>query len=165
MASGALPPAFPAVRIDGELYWDGVILSNTPPERIFDDQPRRNSLIFAVHLWHPAGPEPETIWQILNRKKDIQYSSRIASHIMRQLQTHKLRHVITELLEYVPEDPHVIEKVLNHKSGIISGVAAVYNRYGYEKEKRSALARWAQHVAELSADESECAAASNRVVS
>src|SRR5690242_12386504 len=81
MASGALPPAFPAVRIDGELYWDGGILSNTPTERIFDDQPRRNSLIFAVHLWHPTGEEPETIWQVLNRTKDIQYSSRIASHI------------------------------------------------------------------------------------
>jgi NTE family protein len=104
MASGALPPAFPAVRIDGELYWDGGILSNTPTERIFDDKPRRNSLIFAVHLWHPAGPEPETIWQILNRQKDIQYSSRIASHIMRQLETHKLRHVIMKLLDYVPQN-------------------------------------------------------------
>ena len=103
LASGALPPAFPAVRIDGELYWDGGILSNTPTERIFDDHPRRNSLIFAVHLWHPTGEEPETIWQILNRTKDIQYSSRIASHIMRQRETHKLRHVITQLLEYVPE--------------------------------------------------------------
>lgn len=113
MASGALPPAFPAVRIDGELYWDGGILSNTPTERIFDDQPRRNSLIFAVHLWHPTGTEPETIWQILNRHKDIQYSSRIASHILRQQQTHKLRHVITQLLEYVPgevkNDPLVKE--------------------------------------------------------
>ena len=55
MASGALPPAFPAVRIDGELYWDGGILSNTPTEAIFDDNPRRNSLIFAVHLWNPEG--------------------------------------------------------------------------------------------------------------
>jgi NTE family protein len=50
MASGALPPAFPAVRIDGELYWDGGILSNTPTEAIFDDNPRRDSLIFAVHM-------------------------------------------------------------------------------------------------------------------
>jgi NTE family protein len=104
MASGALPPAFPAVRIDGELFWDGGILSNTPTERIFDELPRRNSLIFAVHLWHPAGPEPETIWQILNRQKDIQYSSRIANHIMRQQETHRLRHVITQLLEYVPKE-------------------------------------------------------------
>jgi NTE family protein len=103
MASGALPPAFPAVRIDGELYWDGGILSNTPTERIFDDHPRRNSLIFAVHLWNPTGDEPATIWEILNRQKDIQYSSRIASHIVRQREAHKLRHVITNLLEYVPE--------------------------------------------------------------
>ena len=60
MASGALPPAFPAVRIDGELYWDGGILSNTPVEAVFDDNPRRNSLVFAVHIWNPNGPEPET---------------------------------------------------------------------------------------------------------
>ena len=45
----------------------------------------------------PDGTEPETIWEILNRHKDIQYSSRIASHIVRQRETHKLRHVITEL--------------------------------------------------------------------
>jgi NTE family protein len=111
MASGALPPAFPAVRIDGELYWDGGILSNTPAERIFEDNPRRNSLIFAVHLWHPTGEEPETSWQILPRTKDIQYSSRIANHIVRQGEAHRLRHVITELLKYVPpevkNDPEV----------------------------------------------------------
>lgn len=118
MASGALPPAFPAVRIDGELYWDGGILSNTPTERIFDDHPRRNSLIFAVHLWNPTGEEPKTIWEILHRAKDIQYSSRIASHIVRQREAHKLRHVITKLLDYVPErekqDPLLRELAAYH---------------------------------------------------
>ena len=86
MASGALPPAFPAVRIDGELYWDGGILSNTPTEAVFDDNPRKNSLIFAVHLWNPSGDEPTTMKDVLNRHKDVQYSSRIASHIERQQQ-------------------------------------------------------------------------------
>ena len=76
MASGALPPAFPAVRIDGELYWDGGILSNTPIEAVFDDNPRRNSLIFAVHMWNPHGSEPDTMAEVLNRHKDMQYSSR-----------------------------------------------------------------------------------------
>jgi NTE family protein len=113
MASGALPPAFPAVRIDGELYWDGGILSNTPTERIFEDHPRRNALIFAVHLWHPTGEEPENIWQVLHRHKDIQYSSRIANYIVRQRETHKLRHVISELVKFLPEetraDPRVKE--------------------------------------------------------
>ncbi|HEX3216896.1 MAG TPA: patatin-like phospholipase family protein [Aestuariivirgaceae bacterium] len=103
LASGALPPAFPAVRIDGELYWDGGILSNTPTEVVFDDNPRRSSLIFAVHMWNPIGPEPETIWQILNRQKDIQYSSRVATHISRQLQIHRLRHIIRQLVERLPE--------------------------------------------------------------
>jgi len=104
LASGALPPAFPAVRIDGELYWDGGILSNTPTETIFDDYPRRNSLIFAVHLWNPTGPEPESMWDVLHRHKDIQYSSRVASHIARQRQVHCLRHVISELAKHVPEE-------------------------------------------------------------
>lgn len=104
MASGALPPAFPPVRIDGELYWDGGILSNTPTEAVFDDNPRKDSLIFAVHMWNPAGSEPQTMAEVLNRHKDIQYSSRIASHIARQEQAHRLRHIITELATRLPDD-------------------------------------------------------------
>ena len=103
MASGALPPAFPAVRIDGELYWDGGILSNTPTEAVFDDNPRRDSLIFSVHLWNPSGAEPTTMAEVLNRQKDVQYSSRIASHITRQQQAHRLRHVISQLVASLPE--------------------------------------------------------------
>jgi NTE family protein len=103
MASCALPPAFPAVRIDDDLYWDGGILSNTPVEAVFDDSPRRSSVIFVVHIWNPQGPEPDTIWQVLNRQKDIQYSSRTISHIARQKQIHRLRHVIAELARRLPE--------------------------------------------------------------
>ena len=103
MASGALPPAFPAVRIDGELYWDGGILSNTPVEAVFDDNPRRNSLVFAVHVWNPQGAEPESIHQVANRQKDLQYSSRASTHIARQRQIHKLRHIIAELASRLPD--------------------------------------------------------------
>jgi NTE family protein len=103
MASGALPPAFPAVCIDEELYWDGGILSNTPTEAIFEDNPRRNSLVFAVHMWSPKGPAPQTIWEVLHRHKDIQYSSRVATHIARQQQVHRLRHVISELVRQIPD--------------------------------------------------------------
>ena len=116
MASGALPPAFPAVRIDGELYWDGGILSNTPAEVVFDDNPRRNSLIFAVHMWNPEGNEPESIWDVLNRQKDIQYSSRVATHIARQQQVHHLRHVIKQLAALIPEH--------NRTSADVSALAA-----------------------------------------
>jgi NTE family protein len=103
MASGALPPAFPAVRIEDELYWDGGILSNTPTEAVFDDNPRKDSLIFSVHLWNPAGSEPATMAEVFNRHKDVQYSSRIASQIARQQQIHRLRHVISQLAARLPE--------------------------------------------------------------
>jgi NTE family protein len=111
MASGALPPGFPPVRIDGELYWDGGILSNTPVEVVFDDNPRRDSLVFAVHIWNPHGPEPETIWEVMNRQKDVQYSSRAASHIKRQRQLHRMRHIIAELAKLIPEDQRRNNKV------------------------------------------------------
>jgi NTE family protein len=104
LASGALPPAFPAVRIDGELYWDGGILSNTPTEVVFDDNPRKDSLIFAVHLWNTHGAEPTTMAEVFNRQKDVQYSSRIMSHIARQQQAHRLRHVINQLAARLPEE-------------------------------------------------------------
>jgi NTE family protein len=76
LGSSALPPAFPAVDIDGEPYWDGGIYSNTPIEAIFDESPRRDSLVVAVQLWPAAGHDPKSIWQVLTRHKEIQYASR-----------------------------------------------------------------------------------------
>lgn len=104
LASGALPPAFPAIRIDGELFWDGGIVSNTPVEAVFDDNPRRSSLVFAVHIWNPQGTEPDTIWKVITRQKDIQYASRSDAHIVRQRQIHRLRHVISDLVDRLPAD-------------------------------------------------------------
>lgn len=113
MASGALPPAFPAVRIDGEAYWDGGIYSNTPMEVVLDDKPRRDSVIFTANVWHPRGLEPESIWQVLGRHKDIQFASRAESHVARQQQIHRLRHIVRELSQRVPDsdkdDPEVRE--------------------------------------------------------
>jgi NTE family protein len=103
MASGALPPAFPAVRIEDAPYWDGGIYSNTPIEAVLDDKPRRDSLIFAVQMWNPEGPDPQTLWEVAARQKDIQYASRAKSHIARQKQIHHLRHVIRELVKQLPE--------------------------------------------------------------
>ena len=102
MASGALPPAFPAVRIDGEPYWDGGVFSNTPIEAVLDDHPRRDSVIFSVNLWNPSGPEPKSLWDVQSRQKEIQYASRFDSHLMRQGQIHRLRHVVRELERLLP---------------------------------------------------------------
>jgi NTE family protein len=104
MASGALPPGFPAVRVNGEAYWDGGLYSNTPLEAVLDDNPRRSSLIFAVNVWQPTGHEPGSIWEVLAREKDIMYASRADSHIMRQKQIHRLRHVVRELYQHLSSE-------------------------------------------------------------
>jgi NTE family protein len=113
IASSALPPGLPAVKIDGEHFWDGSIYSNTPIEVVFDDNPRRDSLIFAVNMWHAEGAEAKSIWQVLGREQDIQFASREDSHIARQEQLHQLRHVVRELVKRIPEehrnDPQVKE--------------------------------------------------------
>jgi NTE family protein len=111
MASGALPPAFGAVRIDGEPYWDGGIYSNTPIEAVLDDKPRRASLIFAVNVWHQTAREPGSIWEVMARQKDIQFASRADSHIARQKQIHRLRHFIRELTKELPAARRADERV------------------------------------------------------
>jgi len=104
LASGALPPAFPAIRIDGDPYWDGGLYSNTPVEVVFDDNPRRDSVVFSVQIFPIGGPEPESVWQVLSRQKDIQYASRADSHIPRQEHIHQLRHMVRELVRLMPEE-------------------------------------------------------------
>ena len=104
MASGALPPGFPAVRVGGEAYWDGGLYSITPLEAVLDDKPRRDSLIFSVNVWQATGHEPESIWQVMAREKDIRYATRDDSHIGRQKQIHRLRHVIRELEKKLPPE-------------------------------------------------------------
>jgi NTE family protein len=104
MASGALPPAFPAVEIEGEYYWDGGIYSNTPIEVVLDDVPRRDSLIFSVNVWQPTGSHPVSIQQVVTRHKDIQFASRGKTHVARQAQLHRLRHVVRELAKWIPAE-------------------------------------------------------------
>ncbi|MEO8671570.1 MAG: patatin-like phospholipase family protein [Tahibacter sp.] len=111
LASGALPPAFPAVRIDGDPYWDGGIYSNTPIEAVLDDRQRRDSVIFAINVWQSEGVEPNSIWQVMNRQKDIQFSSRADSHIARQKQIHRLRHIIRELSKQLPTNVQQLPEV------------------------------------------------------
>jgi NTE family protein len=103
MASGALPPAFAAVRIDGDPYWDGGIYSNAPIEAVLDDRPRRDSVIFTVNVWQPHSAEPNSILQVMGRQEDTQFASRADSHITRQKQIHRLRHVIRELAKKMPD--------------------------------------------------------------
>lgn len=69
---------------------------------MLDDRPRRDAVIFAVNVWRPDGEEPQSIWEVMGRQKDIQYASRAESHIARQQQIHHLRHVVRELARQLP---------------------------------------------------------------
>ena len=92
MASGALPPGFPAIEIDGELYWDGGLVSNTPLRYILETVPRRSTLAFQVDLFSSRGSLPENLDAVSEREKDIRYSSRTQrAAFWRGLPLHHLR--------------------------------------------------------------------------
>ena len=103
LASGALPPAFPAVEIDGRWYWDGGLVSNTPLEHILDEWPRKDTLALQVDLWSATGRRPRTMMDVLERAKDIQYSSRTRHGTDMAARTQQLRTALTDLIQRLPE--------------------------------------------------------------
>jgi NTE family protein len=104
LGSSAIPPCFPAVLIDGEYFWDGGVYSNSPVEVVFDEYPRQSSVVFAIQIWHTRGQKPESLTHAFMREKDILFGSRSRSHIMRQAQLHRMRRIIRELIDMLPED-------------------------------------------------------------
>ncbi|CAN7388131.1 patatin-like phospholipase family protein [Duganella sp. LjRoot269] len=102
-ASGALPPGFPAVRIDGDLYWDGGLYSNTPLETVLDDSDHVDTLCFMVDLWSADGEEPTTLDEVQTRQKDVTFASRSKRHLDDYVATHKLQQKLRELYLQLPE--------------------------------------------------------------
>ena len=103
MASAALPPAFPAIEIDGELWWDGGIVSNTPLEHVLVGIPRLDSLVLQVDLWSARGNAPKTIMDVLERQKDIQFSSRTRYGTDTIAREQKLRNALGQLIDALPD--------------------------------------------------------------
>jgi NTE family protein len=94
LASGALPPGFPAVDIDGKLYWEVVL----------EDEPRRDTLCFMVDLWNPVGPDPRNLAEVLTRHKDLTYASRFLQHIESYRAIHDLRNAVRFLHDLLPKE-------------------------------------------------------------
>jgi len=101
-ASGALPPGFAGVRVDGDLYWDGGLYSNTPLETVLDDSPREHTLVFMVDLWSSEGPEPTTLDEVQTRQKDVTFASRSKRHIADYIDTLTMQHKLRELYNLLP---------------------------------------------------------------
>lgn len=102
MASGALPPGFPAVEIEGRFYWDGGLVSNTPLSQIIGETPRRDTLAFQVDLWSAKGELPGNLFDVQERQKDIQFSSRTRAVTDQMGQEQHYRRLLKEVLSHVP---------------------------------------------------------------
>jgi NTE family protein len=110
-ASGSLPPSFAPIEIEGEHYWDGGIVSNTPLWYVLDDSPRMDGLIVQVDLFSAMGDLPAKFDHVLECKKDIQYSSKTRFNTWRVKQLAEVRAAMKRLLAKLPpafaEDPDV----------------------------------------------------------
>lgn len=104
LASGALPPAFAAVEIDGEHYWDGGLVSNTPLTQVLSSRPRLDTLVFQVDLWSARGALPTNMSEVHDRIKDIRYSSRTRMVTEEMREIHYLRHMLQHLLDDLPTE-------------------------------------------------------------
>jgi len=104
MASGALPPGFPAIEIDGEHYWDGGLVSNTPLEWLLQSDAPQDMLAFQVDVWSPRGPIPRNMAEVATRQKEIQYSSRTRPSLRQLRRVQQLRRALAALLDRIPED-------------------------------------------------------------
>jgi NTE family protein len=102
MASGALPPGFPPIEIDGASYWDGGLISNTPLQWVVNYGPRQDTLAFQVDLWSARGNFPRTIAEVATRQKEILYSSRTRENTDRFKDMQVLRHAAETLIESLP---------------------------------------------------------------
>ncbi|OGT46113.1 MAG: hypothetical protein A3E83_08775 [Gammaproteobacteria bacterium RIFCSPHIGHO2_12_FULL_41_20] len=101
MASGALPPGFPAIRIEGKNYWDGGIISNTPLHAVVSDKSKANLklLCIMVHLFSYDQRTPISLMEILKRKKDMEFSSRFHQILQALCKNHDLNHIIDQLVD------------------------------------------------------------------
>ncbi|WP_194473052.1 patatin-like phospholipase family protein [Bradyrhizobium sp. CCBAU 51753] len=121
MASGALPPGFPAVEIEGEHYWDGGVVSNTPLSRVLSGEPC-DTLTFQIDLWSAKGRVPYDMMEVSSRQKDIQYSSRTRAITDQALRMQKMRQALQRTLALLPDsakqDPEIraIAEMARHRS-------------------------------------------------
>jgi NTE family protein len=136
LASGSLPPGFPATRVDNKYYWDGGLVSNTPLQWVFDSRPRLDRLVFQVDLWNARGMVPKDLIGVEVRQKEIQYSSRTRAATDQYKYAQKLRIAAANLLQKLPqelqdsEDAKLLATEANNK--VCNIVHLIYRARAYE---------------------------------
>jgi NTE family protein len=155
MASGALPPGFPPVEIDGEFYWDGGLVSNTPLQHVLDYYPRRSRLTFQVDVFQSFGFLPTNLAEVSERETDIRYSSRTRVNTEAFQQRHDVRHAINHLEALLPPEIRETEQAKRlHAFGCVTEmdiVQLIYRPFApqgaakdFEFSRGTMNARWEQ---------------------
>ena len=140
MASGALPPGFPSVEIEGEHYWDGGIASNTPLDFVLDEETKRDLLIFQVDLFSARGELPVSLLEAAEREKDIRFSSRTRMNTDKNKQIHNARMAVRDLIgklpDYLKNDPSVELLRKASKENTVTVVHLIYRSKNYESSSK-----------------------------
>jgi NTE family protein len=140
MASGALPPGFPSIEIEGEHYWDGGISSNTPLDYVLDENTTDDLLIFQVDLFSARGNLPESLLEAAEREKDIRFSSRTRMNTDKNKQVHNARRALRDLIAKLPEnlqnDPSVEILRKAAKENTVTVVHLIYRSKNYESSSK-----------------------------
>jgi NTE family protein len=140
MASGALPPGFPSIEIEGEHYWDGGVASNTPLDYVLDAGIKDDLLIFQVDLFSARGPLPVSLLDAAEREKDIRYSSRTRMNTDKNRQVHNARKALRHLMDKLPDDlkndPSVAILCEAAKDNTVTVVHLIYRSKNYESSSK-----------------------------
>jgi NTE family protein len=162
MASGALPPGFPPIEIDGESYWDGGIVSNTPLQYVLDEPGGRPRLVFQVDLFAARGEMPATLAEASEREKDIRYSSRTRLNttyeLRRQATLQAARRLVARLPASLRDDPDAKVLAALPSETAVAVVHLIYRSKHYESQSKdyefsraSMLEHWAAGLADTQA--------------
>ena len=162
MASGALPPGFPPIEIDGEFYWDGGIVSNTPLQYVLDQPGRRSRLVFQVDLFAARGDMPANLAEASEREKDIRFSSRTrlntSFELRRQATLQAAKRLVAKLPASLRDDPDAKALAALPAEAAVSVVHLIYRSKHYESQSKdyefsrtSMLEHWAAGMADTQA--------------
>jgi NTE family protein len=136
MASASLPPGFPPTEIDGEYYWDGAVVSNSPMQFVIDDGLRHTTLIFQVDLWDSRGEVPLDIPSANLRGLEIHSASHLNITLQQYRKTQKFRHAVAKLLAGLPacdrDDPELQFLTEEAQVNVATVVKLKYQARGYE---------------------------------
>jgi NTE family protein len=162
MASGALPPGFPPIEIDGEWFWDGGLVSNTPLQYVLDQPCQRPRLVFQVDLFPARGEMPATLGEASEREKDIRYSSRTrlttTYELRRQATLLAARRLVAKLPRALRDDPDARALAALPVEAAVTVAHLIYRSKHYESQSKdyefsraSMLEHWAAGMTDTQA--------------